>query len=67
MFDLKVISEKEIKNKESNNLYEYIDGRVELYKLNSNNLSLTNTIETFRFLPINFLIFLALIFYKNKC
>ena len=49
MFDLKVISEKEIKNKESNNLYEYIDGRVELYKLNSNNLSLTNTIETFRF------------------
>ena len=53
MFDLKVISEKEIKNKESNNLYEYIDGRVELYKLNSNNLSLTNTIETFRFLPIN--------------
>ena len=53
MFDLKVISEKEIKNKESNNLYEYIEGRVELYKLNSNNLSLTNTIETFRFLPIN--------------
>ena len=53
MFDLKVISEKEIKNNESNNLYEYIEGRVELYKLNSNNLSLTNTIETFRFLPIN--------------
>ena len=53
MFDLKIISEKEIKNKESNNLYEYIEGRVELYKLNSNNLSLTNTIETFRFLPIN--------------
>jgi hypothetical protein len=53
MFDLKVISEKEIKNKDSNNLYEYIDGRIELYKLNSNNLSLTNTIETFRFLPIN--------------
>ena len=53
MFDLKVISEKEIKNKESNNLYEYIEGRVELYKLNSNNLSLTNNIETFRFLPIN--------------
>ena len=49
MFDLKVITEKEIKNKESNNLYEYIEGRVELYKLNSNNLSLTNTIETFRF------------------
>ena len=53
MFDLKVITEKEIKNKESNNLYEYIEGTVELYKLNSNNLSLTNTIETFRFLPIN--------------
>ena len=53
MFDLKVITEKEIKNKESNNLYEYIEGRVELYKLNSNNLSLTNNIETFRFLPIN--------------
>ena len=51
MFDLKVISEKEIKNKESNNLYEYIERTVELYKLNSNNLSLTNTIETFRFLP----------------
>ena len=53
MFDLKVISEKEIKNKESNNLYEQIEGTVELYKLNSNNLYLTNTIETFRFLPIN--------------
>ena len=53
MFDLKVICEKEIENKESNNLYEYIEGRIELYKLISNNLSLTNTIETFRFLPIN--------------
>ena len=53
MFDLKVITEKEIKNQENNNLYEYIEGRKELYKLNSNNLSLTNTIETFRFLPIN--------------
>ena len=53
MFDLKVICEKEIENKESNNLYEYIEGRIELYKLISDNLSLTNTIETFRFLPIN--------------
>ena len=53
MFDLKVICEKEIENKESNNLYEFIDGRIELYKLISDNLSLTNTIETFRFLPIN--------------
>ena len=53
MFDLKIICEKEIKNKDSNNLFEYIDGKVELYKLNSNTLSLTNTIETFRFLPIN--------------
>ena len=53
MFDLKVITEKKISNKDSNNLYEYIEGRIELYKLNSNNLSLTNTIETFRFLPIN--------------
>ena len=53
MFDLKIICEKEIQNKESDNLYEYIEGRIELYKLISTNLSLTNTIETFRFLPIN--------------
>ena len=53
MFDLKVICQKEINDKESNNLFEYIDGKVELFKVNSNNLSLTNTIETFRFLPIN--------------
>ena len=53
MFDLKIISEKEIKNKDTNNLYEYIEGKIELYKLYSKNISLTNTIETFRFLPIN--------------
>ena len=53
MFDLKVICQKEINDKESNNLFEYIEGKVELFKVNSNNLSLTNTIETFRFLPIN--------------
>ena len=51
MFDLKVICQKEINDKESNNLFEYIEGKVELFKVNSNNLSLTN--ETFRFLPIN--------------
>jgi hypothetical protein len=51
MFDLKVICQKEINDKESNNLFEYIEGKVELFKVNSNNLSLTNTLETFRFLP----------------
>ena len=40
MFDLKVICEKEIENKESNNLYEYIEGRIELYKLISNIIKL---------------------------
>ena len=59
MFDLKVISDKEIKN--SNNLLEYIEGKVELYKLNSKSLSIANTIETFRFLPINRTKFLYLI------
>ena len=51
MFDLKVICDKEIKI--SNNLLDSIQGEVELFKLNSTSLSLTNTIETFRFLPIN--------------
>ena len=51
MFDLKVICDKEIKI--SNNLLESIQGEVKLFKLNSTSLSLTNTIETFRFLPIN--------------
>ena len=57
MFDLKIIcsNEKESKseNKDSNNLLEYIQGNIELYRINSNSLSLTNNIETFRFLPIN--------------
>ena len=64
MFDLKVICEKEIENKESNNLYEYIEGRIELYKLISDNLSLTNTIETFRFLPIKFYVCLLYFIFK---
>ena len=58
MFDLKVIciNEKDhpkLDNKENNNLLEYIQANIELYKVNSNSLSLTNNIETFRFLPIN--------------
>ena len=57
MFDLKVIilNEKEQKSesKDNNNLLQYIEANIELYKLNSNSLSLTNKIETFRFLPIN--------------
>ena len=56
MFDLKIftVNEKDLKNhNKDNNLLEYIEANIELYKLNSNNLSLTNTIETFRFLPIN--------------
>ena len=57
MFDLKIITlnEKEPKSesKENNNLLQYIEANIELYKLNSNSLSLTNQIETFRFLPIN--------------
>ena len=56
MFDLKIFTanEKDLKNhNKDNNLLEYIEANIELYKLNSNNLSLTNTIETFRFLPIN--------------
>ena len=57
MFDLKIITlnEKEPKSesKENNNLLQYIEANIELYKLNSNSLSPTNQIETFRFLPIN--------------
>ena len=57
MFDLKIITynEKELKpeNKDNNNLLEYIEANIELYKVNSNSLSLTNEVETFRFLPIN--------------
>ena len=57
MFDLKIITynEKELKpeNKDNNNLLEYIEANIELYKVNSNSLSLTNDVETFRFLPIN--------------
>ena len=54
MFDLKIytINQKESKFHDKE-LLEYIDANIELYKLNSNNLSLTNNIETFRFLPIN--------------
>ena len=57
MFDLKIIcsDKKELKfdNNENNNLLEYIEAEIELYKLNTNSLSLTDNIETFRFLPIN--------------
>ena len=57
MFDLKIIcsNKKELKfdNNENNNLLEYIEAEIELYKLNTNSLSLTDNIETFRFLPIN--------------
>ena len=58
MFDLKIITsnEKELKNENkdnNNNLLENIEANIELYKVNSNSLSLTNEVETFRFLPIN--------------
>ena len=57
MFDLRIIcsnkKEEKSDNNENNNLLEYIEAEIELYKLNSNSLSPTDNIETFRFLPIN--------------
>ena len=58
MFDLQIIytnQKEENSDKKENNedLLNYVGGTIELYKVNSNNLSLTNNIETFRFLPIN--------------
>ena len=51
MFDLKIITvnDKKADEKKENNLLEYIEAIIELFKLNSNNLSLTNTIEIFVF------------------
>ena len=51
MFDLKIITvnDKKADEKKENNLLEYIEANIELFKLNSNNLSLTNTIEIFVF------------------
>lgn len=58
MFDLEIITQDtesnlSKKNENNNNLIEQITAKYRLYHINSNNLSLTNTIETFRFLPIN--------------
>ena len=57
MFDLEIIctneKDKKIESKDNNDLLQNIEANIKLYKVNSNELSLTNIIETFRFLPIN--------------
>ena len=57
MFDLEIIctneKDKKIETKDTNDLLQNIEAYIKLYKVNSNDLSLTNIIETFRFLPIN--------------
>ena len=56
MFQINIItnSQKNLETIEKNNIfYDNIDGEVKLYRIPSENISLTDKFETFRFLPIS--------------
>ena len=56
MFQLSIItkSQKNLESIEKNNIfYDNIEGEVKLFRIPSENISLTDKFETFRFLPIS--------------
>ena len=70
MFEVKVITKSKItidSIEANNNLYEHIEGVAKLYRISSENISLTDKFETFRFLPIERTNLLFVIAIPQEC